>query len=42
VMLTRPLWMVVHQDLAELARVKAVLRFIAREVEAASDLFKLA
>jgi DNA-binding transcriptional LysR family regulator len=41
VRLTRPLWLIVHQDLAELARIRAVLRFIKDEVEAARDLFKL-
>ncbi|MFN3945667.1 MAG: LysR family transcriptional regulator [Allosphingosinicella sp.] len=41
VRLTRPLWLIVHQDLAELARIRAVLRFITDEVEAARDLFKL-
>jgi DNA-binding transcriptional LysR family regulator len=41
VSLTRSLWMVVHQDLAELARVKAVMRFIRGAVEAERALFKL-
>jgi DNA-binding transcriptional LysR family regulator len=41
VRLTRPLWLIVHQDLAELARIRAVLRFIKEEVAAASALFKL-
>jgi DNA-binding transcriptional LysR family regulator len=41
VSLTRSLWLIVHQDLAELARVKAVVRFIKDEVEAAKDGFKL-
>ena len=41
VSLTRALWLIVHQDLAELARVKAVVRFIREEVDAASGLFKL-
>jgi DNA-binding transcriptional LysR family regulator len=39
--LTRSLWLIVHQDLAELARIKAAIRFIREEVEAARDLFKL-
>jgi DNA-binding transcriptional LysR family regulator len=39
--LTRSLWLTVHQDLAELARVKATVRFIKDEVEAARGLFKL-
>jgi len=41
VALTRSLWLIVHQDLADLARVKAVLRFIRDAVEAERDLFKL-
>lgn len=41
VSLTRSLWLTVHQDLAGLARVKAVVRFIRDEVEAARGLFKL-
>ncbi|MBV8687013.1 MAG: LysR family transcriptional regulator [Alphaproteobacteria bacterium] len=41
VALTRSLWMIVHQDLAELARVKAVVRFIREAVEAERALFKL-
>lgn len=41
VSLTRSLWLTVHQDLAELARVRAALRFIKDEVEAARGLFKL-
>ncbi|HEY0414412.1 MAG TPA: LysR family transcriptional regulator [Allosphingosinicella sp.] len=41
VTLTRSLWMIVHQDLAELARVKAVVRFIREAVEAERALFKL-
>ncbi|TMJ16601.1 MAG: LysR family transcriptional regulator [Alphaproteobacteria bacterium] len=41
VSLTRSLWLTVHQDLAGLARVKAVVRFIRDEVEAAKGLFKL-
>jgi DNA-binding transcriptional LysR family regulator len=39
--LTRSLWLTVHQDLAELARVRAAVRFIRDEVEAARGLFKL-
>jgi DNA-binding transcriptional LysR family regulator len=39
--LTRSLWLTVHQDLAELARVRAAIRFIKDEVEAARGLFKL-
>lgn len=42
VLLTRSLWMIVHQDLADLARVKAVVRFIREAVEAERGLFKLA
>lgn len=41
VALTRSLWLIVHQDLAELARVKAVVRFIRDAVEAERGLFKL-
>jgi DNA-binding transcriptional LysR family regulator len=41
VSLTRSLWLIVHQDLAELARVKAVLRFIKDEVAAARSTFRL-
>jgi DNA-binding transcriptional LysR family regulator len=41
VSLTRSLWLTVHQDLAELARVRAAVRFIRDEVESARDLFKL-
>lgn len=41
VSLTRTLWMIVHQDLAELARVKAVARFIKEEVAAAGLVFRL-
>jgi DNA-binding transcriptional LysR family regulator len=41
VTLSRSLWMIVHQDLAELARVKAVVRFIRESVEAERALFKL-
>jgi DNA-binding transcriptional LysR family regulator len=39
--LTRSLWLTVHQDLAELARVRTAVRFIRDEVEAARGLFKL-
>ncbi len=39
--LTRSLWLIVHQDLADLARVKAVTRFIRDEVQAAKPLFGL-
>ncbi len=39
--LTRSLWLTVHQDLAELARVRAAVRFIKEEVDAARGLFKL-
>ncbi|HEX8583380.1 MAG TPA: LysR family transcriptional regulator [Allosphingosinicella sp.] len=42
VSLTRPLWLVVHQDLAELARVKAAVRFIRDAVERDAAVFKLA
>lgn len=41
VSLTRSLWLTVHQDLAELARVKAVVCFIREEVAAAGALFRL-
>jgi DNA-binding transcriptional LysR family regulator len=41
VSLTRSLWLTVHQDLAELARVRAAVGFIKDEVEAARGLFKL-
>jgi len=41
VSLTRSLWLIVHQDLAELARIKAVVRFIKDEVAAARDIFRL-
>jgi DNA-binding transcriptional LysR family regulator len=40
--LSRSLWLTVHQDLAELARVKAVVAFIKAEVAAGKGLFKLA
>jgi DNA-binding transcriptional LysR family regulator len=41
VKLTRCLWLVVHQDQAELARVRAVSRFLRAAVEAERSLFKL-
>jgi DNA-binding transcriptional LysR family regulator len=41
VSLTRSLWLTVHQDLAELARIKATVRFIKEEVEAAKAVFRL-
>ena len=41
VSLTRSLYLIVHQDLSELARVKAVVRFIRDEVERARSIFKL-
>jgi DNA-binding transcriptional LysR family regulator len=41
VSLTRSLWLIVHQDLAELARIKAVVRFIKDEVAAARATFRL-
>ncbi len=41
VSLTRSLWLIVHQDLAELARIKAVVRFVREEVDAARAVFKL-
>jgi DNA-binding transcriptional LysR family regulator len=41
VALTRSLWLIIHQDLADLARVKAVVRFIRDAVEAERGLFKL-
>ena len=40
--LTRSLWLIVHQGLGELARIRAVLRFIKEEVEASKGAFKLA
>jgi hypothetical protein len=40
VKLTRSLWLIVHQDLAALARVKAVVRFIKDEVQEARAIFK--
>ena len=39
--LTRSLWLIVHQDLAELARIKAVVRFVKDEVEQAKGVFRL-
>ncbi|HEX9931543.1 MAG TPA: LysR family transcriptional regulator [Allosphingosinicella sp.] len=39
--LTRSLCLIVHQDLAELARIRAVVRFIRAEVEAARAVFQL-
>ncbi|HEX8571650.1 MAG TPA: LysR family transcriptional regulator [Allosphingosinicella sp.] len=39
--LTRSLWLTVHQDLAELARVRAAVAFIRDEVDKAKGLFKL-
>jgi DNA-binding transcriptional LysR family regulator len=42
VKLTRSLWLIVHQDLASLARVKAVVRFIRDEVQAARTIFQFA
>jgi DNA-binding transcriptional LysR family regulator len=42
VSLTRSLWLTVHQDLAELARIRATVKFIREEVDAARSAFKLA
>ena len=42
VCLTRSLWLTVHQDLAGLGRVKAVVRFIRDQVRAGKSGFKLA
>jgi DNA-binding transcriptional LysR family regulator len=39
--LTRSLWLIVHQDLADLARVKAAVKFVREEVEAARGVFRL-
>ena len=39
--LTRSLWLIVHLDLGELARIKAVLRFIKEEVGRARGAFEL-
>jgi DNA-binding transcriptional LysR family regulator len=41
VRLTRSLWLIVHEDLKSLTRIKAALRFISEEVEAAEAIFKL-
>lgn len=41
VILTRSLWLIVHQDLAGLARVKAVVRFLKESVEGERALFRL-
>jgi DNA-binding transcriptional LysR family regulator len=41
VSLTRSLYLTVHQDLGELARIRAVVRFIKEEVETAREMFKL-
>ena len=41
VCLTRSLWLIVHQDLAELARIKAVVRFVKEEVKASRQDFQL-
>ena len=41
VILTRTLWLIVHQDLAGLARVKAVVRFLKELVESERALFRL-
>ena len=41
VSLTRSLWLIVHQDLAELARIKAVVKFVKDEVAAARSVFRL-
>lgn len=41
VRLTRSLWLIVHQDLAGLARIKAVVRFVREAVEAARPVFQL-
>ena len=41
VRLTRSLWLIVHQDLAGLARIKAVVKFIKEQVSAARSLFEL-
>jgi DNA-binding transcriptional LysR family regulator len=41
VSLTRTLWLIVHEDLAGLARVKAATAFVREEVEAARGVFKL-
>ncbi len=41
VSLTRSLYLSVHQDLSELARIRSVIRFIRDEVETAKNIFKL-
>jgi DNA-binding transcriptional LysR family regulator len=41
VKLTRSLWTIVHQDQAELARIRAVTRFLREAVEAERGLFSL-
>ena len=41
VRLTRAIWMIVHEDLKSLARIKATTSFIRDEVEAAASIFKL-
>lgn len=41
VRLTRSLWLTVHQDRSELARIKETVRFIREEVTAASERFRL-
>jgi DNA-binding transcriptional LysR family regulator len=41
IILTRSLWLIVHQDLAELARVKAAVRFLKEIVEENRALFRL-
>jgi DNA-binding transcriptional LysR family regulator len=41
VILTRSLWLIVHQDLADLARVKATVRFLKESVEGERALFRL-
>jgi DNA-binding transcriptional LysR family regulator len=41
VSLTRSLWLIVHQDLAELARIRAVVRFIKDEVAGSGATFRL-
>ncbi len=41
VKLTRSLWLIVHQDLQSLARVKAVVRFIKEAVQAEPAIFQL-
>jgi DNA-binding transcriptional LysR family regulator len=42
VSLTRSLWLTVHEDLAGLARVKAVIAYLKEAVEQAEGLFRLA